>query len=72
MRLKDVEMHNRLCEEIYRLGSTNAEAARKLNCDSTLVGEWLNNGYMPSAYYFKNFHYAGCDIIYILTGERRA
>jgi hypothetical protein len=25
---------------------------------------------MPSAHHFANFHRAGMDIIYILTGER--
>lgn len=72
MRKKDPAMHKRLCEEIYKLGESNKIAAEKLNCDPSLVGEWLRYGYMPSVYYFANFHRAGCDVIYILTGERRA
>ena len=72
MRKHDSDMHKRLCEEIYKLGESNKIAAQKLDVDPGLVGEWLRNGYMPSAYYFKNLYYAGCDIIYILTGERRA
>lgn len=70
MRKNDPEMYKRLCEEIFKLGDSNKAAAQKLGVEPGLVYEWLNHGYMPSAYYFKNFHYAGCDVIYILTGER--
>jgi hypothetical protein len=70
MRKCDPDMLERLHEEIYKLGSSNKIAADKLNCDPELVGEWLRHNYMPSAYYLRNFHYAGCDVIYILTGER--
>ena len=70
MRKHDSAMHERLCEEIYKLGETNKIAAEKLGCNPDLVGMWLNREYMPSPYYLKNFHYAGCDVIYILTGER--
>lgn len=70
MRKTDPEMYKRLREEIYKLGDTNKITGQKLNCSPTLVGLWLSKEYMPSVYYFRNFYYAGCDIIYILTGER--
>ena len=70
MRKRDPDMYNRLREEIYKLGDSNKIAAQKLGVEAGLIYEWLNYGYMPSVYYFKNFYYAGCDIIYILTGER--
>lgn len=70
MRKRDPEMIKRLHEEIYKLGDSNGAAARKLNCDRELVGDWLRYDYMPSAHYLRNFHEAGCDVIYILTGER--
>jgi hypothetical protein len=72
MRKKDPEMHKRLCEEVYRLGDSTSEVAKKLNCHPNTLGQWLNHDYIPSAYFFKNFHEAGADILYILTGERRA
>ena len=72
MRMKDPEMHKRMCEEVYKLGDSNRAAAEKLKCDPTLIGEWLRNGYMPNTYYLKNFYEAGADVIYILTGERHA
>jgi hypothetical protein len=70
MRRRDPELHKRLCEELYKLGDSNKIAAQKLDCDPCLVGHWLRKDYIPSAYYLKNFHYAGCDVLYILTGER--
>ena len=70
MRKTDPEMHKRMCNEIFRLGNSNRAAAEKLNCEPSLVNAWLNSGYMPSTYYLKNFHEAGADVIYILTGER--
>lgn len=72
MRPNDPGISARLAEELYRLGESNTEAAKKIKCHPNLVGQWLSKSYIPSAHYFKNLHEAGCDIIYILTGERRA
>lgn len=72
MRKTDPDMSRRLVEELYRISKTNTELCEKVGCSRTAVQKWINNGFIPSAYYFKKFHYAGCDIIYILTGERHA
>jgi hypothetical protein len=70
MRNRDMGMHKRLCEEIYKLGDSNAEVAKKLHCHPNTVGQWLTHEHIPSVYFFKNFHEAGMDIMYIITGER--
>ena len=67
----DVEMSNRLREEIYKLGDTFAEAARKIGCSNKLLSNWVSNNIIPKAYYFQKLHHAGADIVYILTGERK-
>lgn len=70
MRKTDPKMYERMCEEVYKLGNSNRAAGDKLGVDPGLVGEWLRRGYMPSTYFLKNFHDAGADIMYIITGER--
>ena len=70
MRRVDPNMHDRVVEELWKLGDTNVIIAEKLGCNYQTVTQWLNQTYIPSAYHFANFHRAGMDIIYILTGER--
>ena len=72
MRKADPKMHDRLLEELWKLGNSNREIGEKIGCHQNTIGQWVNNGYTPSAYHFANFHRAGMDVIYILTGERRA
>lgn len=67
---RDPGLHTRLCEEIYKLGDSNSVVGKKLHCHPNTVGQWLTNEHTPSAYFFKDFHNAGMDIMYILTGER--
>lgn len=70
MRKGDPKIQERLCEELWGLGGTYAEMARKIGCHQNTIGMWVNRECLPSAYHFANFHRAGMDIIYILTGER--
>jgi hypothetical protein len=63
-------MHDRLVEELWKIGDTQQEIAEKIGCHPQTIGPWLRLDYMPSGYHFANFHRAGMDIIYILTGER--
>ena len=71
MATSDIEMANRLREEIFKLGDTYAEAARKIGCTSKLVSNWVCGYIIPKPYYLQRLHYAGADILYILVGERR-
>ena len=70
MRRVDPAMHDRLVEELWKQGKTNREIANKIGCRPETVGSWVNQEFIPSAHHFANFHRAGMDIIYILTGER--
>lgn len=70
MKFKDFSMHERVAEEIYKLGDSNAEAARKIGCGRHIISDWLSGRNIPSAYYLKALHEAGCDVMYILTGKR--
>lgn len=63
-------MSERVAEEIFKLGATNAEIARKLGCSKSSISGWIIGTSVPNAYFLKKLHYAGCDVIYILTGER--
>jgi hypothetical protein len=63
-------MHNRLVEELWKLGDNHREIAAKIGCHPGTIYAWIGHDYIPSAYHFANFHHAGMDIIYILTGER--
>ena len=69
MRRVDPQMHERLCQELWKLGDTNDEIAAKVGCGKSTIYQWVTHQYIPSGYHFANFHRAGMDIIYILTGE---
>ena len=70
MKVKDSIMSERVAEELFKLGDTNAKIARKLRCSKSSVSNWICGDRIPTAYNLKSLHYAGCDVIYILTGER--
>ena len=62
----------RLCEEIKKLGLSQQKLATLLGCDLRLIGVYLRGKSLPNIYYLTALHYAGCDVIYIMTGDRRA
>lgn len=70
MRLRDFGIAERTAEEISKLGNTPQKIANLLGCPTRLVRYWLDGIYTPSAYYLRRFHELGCDVIYILTGNR--
>ena len=70
MVYKDSAMTPRLIEEIYRLGYSNTELSRAMGCSQTAIKQWITGDTIPYAYYLAKLHYLGCDVIYILTGER--
>lgn len=72
MMYKDSAMTPRLIEEIYRLGYSNTELAQALGCSQTAINQWITGLTIPYAYYLAKLHRIGCDVIYILTGERHA
>lgn len=70
MRKVDPLMHDRLCEELWKLGDSHREISEKIGCHQKTIYAWITQGYIPSGHHFANFHRVGMDIIYILTGER--
>lgn len=66
----DAEMTNRLSEEFRRLNCTKAEIARKLGTSPVVVYNWLSGHHLPQAFFLAGLYRLGCDVIYILTGER--
>lgn len=66
-----IEIGQRAFEEISRMFESLEVAKNMLGISSKqLVYDWMN-GVAPSAKYLQRLHYAGADVIYILTGERR-
>lgn len=63
-------MAQRVSEEIFKLGDTQAEVARKLGCSVGLVRKWANGESIPSTAYLPLLHDIGADVMYILTGKR--
>ena len=65
---------NRAYKEIKKRARENGisptREAKKLGIASRSLSEWQNNG-NPCAYYLQQMYYAGYDVIYILTGERK-
>ena len=70
MKHKDFTMHERLAEEICKLGDSNAAIARQIGCDRRIVSDWFCGRNIPSAFHLKSLYFAGVDIIYVLTGIR--
>lgn len=70
MKRKDFVMHDRLAEELCKLGDSNIDIARKVGCSKKIVSAWFCGYNIPSAYHLKGLYLAGVDIIYVLTGKR--
>lgn len=64
----DYDISERLIEELYRLGDSPKEIAARTGCSYNLVWNYLD-GSIPSVVMMKRLHKAGCDILYIITGE---
>lgn len=62
----------RLREELGKLGLRQSELAEKFGCNRRVISGYFKGVNIPNAYYLSVIHRCGCDIIYILTGERRA
>lgn len=65
-----IDIGKRAHEEVLRVFYTQVEAKRLLGIKSgRLLYDWMN-GASPGSKYLQRLHYAGADVIYILTGER--
>lgn len=71
VRKTEITMRNRTVEELNKLGKSPYELAKLLGCPTCLVNYWMNKEGVPSHHYLNKLHNLGCDILYIITGERR-
>ena len=60
----------RMYEECLRLFPSNKKAAKAIGCDISTLKFWMN-GSAPSAIFLSRLNFAGGDVVYVLTGERR-
>ena len=70
MRKTDLAMRERIVMELRRIGSNHVLIADQHGLRPTQVRLWLDGDATPSAGSLRKLHYAGLDVLYILTGER--
>lgn len=66
----DPGIASRAIEEVYRLFPTMGVAAKRLGINKRMMSNWQCDGNCPSGYSLQQLHYAGADVIYILSGTR--
>lgn len=65
----DISIGQRMHSECLRLFGYNANITRCLPCTRHVPYKW-EEGVALSAKYLARLHYAGGDVIYVLTGRR--
>lgn len=68
--IKDNDITKRVAEELYKLPGKNVEIARRIGCNPNTILSWETGRMIPNAHSLAAMHYAGCDVMYILTGKR--
>lgn len=67
----EIGIGRRAYEEVARIWGKDVDARSALGMKSRqLLYDWME-GVSPSAKYLQRLHYAGADVIYILTGVRK-
>ena len=67
----EITIGQRAYEEMTRLFEKQIDAVRTLGIKSQrVIYDWMD-GVAPSAKYLQRLHYAGADVVYILTGIRK-
>lgn len=69
MRVRNHDIDVRTAEEVAKLGRTPDEIAERIGCRTPSVRSWLTGTFTPSAQSLRQLHFAGCDVLYILTGK---
>lgn len=65
----DIKIGQRAFEEIQRLFPTVIIASSRSGCSKQAIYAW-RDGNTPDGLNLARLHYAGADVIYILTGKR--
>lgn len=68
-RKGDLEIGYRAFEEVKRLFPDVKNGVRRMHVSKNAVYGWKDGG-TPGALMLARLHYAGADVIYILTGKR--
>lgn len=65
----DIEIGRRAHEEVLRIFQSQKEAAVRLGVERKRFNTWLHGG-DPTVSVLARLHFAGADVLYILTGKR--
>ena len=65
----DIEIGRRMMEELVRLYGKKAKIVRQFHCGHNTLYCW-DYGATPGGFELAKLHYAGGDVIYVLTGKR--
>lgn len=65
----DIRIGQRAFEEIHRLFPSIGTAVTRSRCSKQAIYAW-RDGSIPDGINLARLHYAGADVIYILTGKR--
>ena len=65
----DINIGIRAFEEVKRLFPSIKTATIRTNCKKATIYNW-SEGMAPDCLNLARLHYAGADVIYILTGKR--
>lgn len=64
-----IEIGQRAAAEALRIYKSPADVSSRLHIGRTTLYDW-KRGKAPGALHLEKLHYAGADVIYILTGKR--
>jgi hypothetical protein len=65
----DIEIGRRAYEEVVRLFDVPSTAKQRIGITRNVLYGW-RDGIVPGALWLAKLHYAGADVIYILTGRK--
>lgn len=65
----DIEIGRRMYEESIRLFGSVPKAAKALGAERKTPWSW-DGGATPQTRFLVRLHYAGGDVMYVLTGKR--
>lgn len=65
----DIEIGQRAFAELMRIFKTPKKAIMRTGISKSTLYKW-KEGYTPNGLGLLRMHYAGADVIYILTGKR--
>ena len=68
-RKGDIEMGHRMIKELLRIYGSKSKIVRNFGCAHLTLYGW-EMGNTPGGAFLAKLHYAGGDVIWVLTGRR--